>query len=363
MAENPIKDELSMKESYDSLSNFADFKITPQETQLALEDDSRYQKLDISSAQKMQVNALIQQIPQLFASETLKNVYKVEFPKGLPHTLTALKQGGFGSMIRINGKFAGTASLYPLTMQAMALSAFSAMSAVTGQYFLKKIDNELEIVNQKLDDILNFLYGEKKAELIAEIGFVKYAYDNYSSIMMSEDQRTATIVSLQEARKIAMKDIEFYINDFEATLNRNPKDYADMCKTINKALQLKDSIEMSRQLYVVSGILELYYSQNFATEYVDYIENDMIAYVNKCDQQLLGGLSKIQGVLTAYKPKAFEKLDSKDEYIDKITLAAEPYRQGKDSPIRIAMRDTLNTLQQKNEFFIDNTGNVYTRKN
>ena len=64
MAENPINDDLTIKESYDSLSNFADFKISPQETQLALEDDNRYQKLDISSAQKMQVNALIQQMTE-----------------------------------------------------------------------------------------------------------------------------------------------------------------------------------------------------------------------------------------------------------------------------------------------------------
>lgn len=362
MIEN--ENNISIKDSFESVSKFSDFEITPQETQIALEDNSRYKKLEINSGQKMQISLLLQQIPQMLASDSLSKVYKVTFPKGLPHTLTALKQGGYASIIRgFNGKFAGTASLYPLTMQAMALGVFSAMSVITGQYFLKRIDNELEIVNQKLDDILNFLYGEKKAELIAEISFVKYAYDNYSTIMMSEEQRTATIGSLQNAKKIAMKDMEFYITDFDSTVNKNSKDYSDLCKTINKAIQLKDSIEMSRQLYVVSTLLELYYSQNFEKEYLTYIENDMITYVNKCDQQLLGGLSKVQGILAAYKPKPLEKIDSKNTLLDKITIISEPYRQGKDSPIRIAMRDSLNALQVKYDLYIDNAGNVYTRNN
>ena len=60
---------------------------------------------------------------------------------------------------------------------------------------------------------------------------------------------------------------------------------------------------LSRQLFVVSGILELYYAQNFEKAYIDYVENDMIAYVNKCDQELLGGLSKMQGILSASKMK------------------------------------------------------------
>ena len=56
-----------------------------------------------------------------------------------------------------------------------------------------------------------------------------------------------------------------------------------------------------------------------------------------------------------------EKIDSKNTLLDKITLISEPYRQGKDSPIRIAMRDSLNALQVKYDLYIDNSGNVYTR--
>ena len=361
MSENE-KQELPVKDQFESIAKAADFEITPQETKIAFEDNTNYKKLDISLGQKMQMSMMVQHIPQLLAADTMAKAYKISFPNGLPHTLTKLRQGGLGSMLRLNGRFAGSASLNPLTMQAVTLGAFSAMSAVTGQYFLKRINKELDIVNQKLDDILSFLYGDKKAELIAEIGFVKYAYSNYNTIMMSEEHRTATIGSLQAAKKVAMKDIEFYITDFVSTVNREPKDYADLSATIEKTLQLKDSIEMSRQLFVVSGILELYYAQNFEKAYIDYVENDMIAYVNKCDQELLGGLSKMQGILSASKMKPRKNETSKEIYLERIAGAADSYRQGNDSPVRLAMRDSLDALQRKNEFFVDEEGNVFTRK-
>lgn len=44
---------------------------------------------------------MLQQIPGMLASDAMAGAYTVKFPKGLPHTLTALHQGGVGS---ISGK-------------------------------------------------------------------------------------------------------------------------------------------------------------------------------------------------------------------------------------------------------------------
>ena len=86
-------------------------------------------------------------------------------------------------------------------------------------------------MRMNLDKILEFLYGDKKAELMAEISFVKYAYQNYNSIMSHESQRTATIASIQEAKKVAMKDIEFYMNDLD--LAAKTKDNSELISTVN----------------------------------------------------------------------------------------------------------------------------------
>lgn len=100
---------------------------------------------------------------------------------------------------------------YSMSTQAAIMGMFTAMSVASGQYFLSQINNEMRMMNMKLDEILEFLYGDKKAELMAEMSFIKYAYENYSSIMSHDQQRIATIVSLQEAKKVAMKDIEFIL--------------------------------------------------------------------------------------------------------------------------------------------------------
>lgn len=57
------------------------------------------------------------------------------------------------------------------------------MSIASGQYFLSEINNNLSAINQKADKILEFLYGDKKAELMSEVSFVNFAYQNYNSIM------------------------------------------------------------------------------------------------------------------------------------------------------------------------------------
>ena len=70
-----------------------DLKIT--ECQQDLSDSSRFSKLKLTAAQKVQMNALLQQAPLVMAAGAMSQAYTVHFPKGLPHTLTALNQGGF----------------------------------------------------------------------------------------------------------------------------------------------------------------------------------------------------------------------------------------------------------------------------
>ena len=119
---------------------------------------------------------------------------------------------------------------------------------------------------------------------------------------------------------------------------------------------------MSRQLYVVSGLLELYYSQNYEKEYIGYIEADMISYVNKCDSRILSGLSAFQGKLTDYKAKPLEKTEDRQKRIDKLAVEAEPYKDGNDSPIRTALESSLKALHKKAEYYVDSKGSVYMKR-
>lgn len=303
MAKETAQDrrELADVQALDLLQNACGFEITCCEENLFLENRERYTKLDLAPAQKIQISGLLQQLPQAAAAGAMTQMYVARFPEGLPHTLTALRQGGVGSMIQgADGRIVGHASFCSVSAPAALLGAFTALSAVTGQYFLSKINSELRQIGKKADAILEFLYEDKKAELLSESGFVQYAYQNYSSIMKYTEQRISTIVSLQQAKKVAVKDVEFYLNDFEKKLDA-VKDQKGLSSNAAELLNAKDRLELSLRLYVMSGILEAYYAQNFEPDCVEFLNNTVQNYMTKSKIRLLKAFSRLEGHIDGKK--------------------------------------------------------------
>ncbi len=326
-----------------------------------LEDERHFSKLKLNSAQKMQVGALLHEFPSVASATALANAYVVKFPKGLPHALVKLKQGGFGSMVQgSDGKFVGSASFYKMSAQAAVAGIFSAMSIATSQYYLTAINNELSIVNQKIDKILDFLYGDKKAELMSEISFVQYAYKNYMSIMEHEAQRQATIAGLQESKKVAMKDIEFYMSDLKSNAKKTPKNYADFEKVADNTFQIKDSLELSIQLYIMSSIMEIHYAQNYDSEYIDYLRGDINNYVEKFYNRMISDFNHLAGFHQGFKTNAINKFDPSvlskrfDTLIGKLN-------NEKESCINDSIYKSLDSFSAENEYYVNNDGEVFLR--
>lgn len=318
-----------------------------------------FSKPELSPTHKTQINALLQQLPSAFAAGTMATAYRVEFPKGITGTLMELKQGGFSTtIIGPDKKFAGTASLYSMRMEAAVLGAFTAMSVITGQFFLARINAELRMINEKIGQILQFLYEDKKAELISEISFVKYASENFSSIMLHDEQRTATISGLQEARKVAMKDIQFYLNDLDKLSKKEPaKKFAEIRETTVSALQIKDSLELSMQLYMMSSLLEIYYAQNFDADFVRYVKEDVNNYLDMCKSNMLSRFASVETGIKVYKPYASDRVEFNEciQKIENLNKILDTY--GFDH--RKYIQETLLLLNQKSEYYLTADGDVY----
>ncbi len=343
----------------EAIKDIGDFNITPCDS-IDL-SNSRFMKIDQNSSQKAHVNFLLSQLPTIMAADTLSQAYVVEFPFGLPHTLTALKDGGYMNMIRgSDGRFAGVAPLHPLSAEAAFLGVFSTMSIVTGQYFLTKINNEFKMLNRKMDDIIDFLYGDKKAELMSEISFVQYAHQNYASIMAHETQRIATITSLQEAKKIAMKDMEFYINDLESKADSSQVPYAEFQSLSHDVFQIRTSLELSKQLYVMSGLLELYYAQNNDHDYIDMLKTTMVNYIDNCDKRMLSNFSMLKGQLKEFKSTPLKKIDTtelKHAYDKVIDLLSDSEK----SQMHKTIDTSFATANRPNKYYLTKDGDIYMR--
>ena len=315
--------------------------------------------LNLTPYQTSQISAFVSHLPELTSANTLAKAYTVKMPKGVTGELMKYKSGGVGTpILGENGKIVGHASLQDLSQSAVVMSAFSVIAVASSQYYLKEINDEFKMLNQKIDNILDFLYGDKKSELVSEICFVQHACKNFASIMEHDEQRAATIVSLQSAQKTAMKDIEFYLSDLNDKSETNVKNYSEFETLLKEIFKIKDSLEMSMQLYAMTNIMEVHYSQNYDENYIADIKDTTVYYINKCERQILSVFSKLAAENKAFKGNKLNKIDTTPLGND-INNIISSLNIGDDSKLNVAVNSTFDALNEDSTFRIDKKGQVY----
>ena len=357
MNNESLPEELSENLIFQMRKKDAGFDIAPFQGS-SVENDSRFTKLKLNSAQKTQISSLLNYLPGVVAMNALSNMYVVRFPEGLPHTLMNLSQGGFGSAIMGEKGIVGQASFYKIApSKTIIFGTFTTMSVITGQYFLTKINKELNQINVGIDKVLDFLYGDKRAELASEVSFVNYAYKNYLSIMAHKNQTVATITNLQKAAQIAAKDCEFYISDLKSTTRYST---LDSTSKVDKAFKIKDSIETALQLYVMSNIMEAHYSQNYDEDYLKYIEEELFSYIAFCNKGLLSAFRGLIRDVDGIVMTPFQKAD-KNALKEKVEEVVDSLEGKRHNELKEAVKSALSSATKSSEYYIDRGGNVYMK--
>lgn len=345
-----------------SLKRIFNFTIAPYDMSSMI--PAQYSELALSKNQQSHLSLLQSQIPDTIENAIVANAYVLKFPDGLPHTLMKLKQGGVSTtFINADKKIAGTASLYNLKQLSVICSCFSFFSFATGQYYLDNLHNDLKLINQKIDKILGFLYGEKSAELLSEITFVNDAYKNYNNIVQNDCHKLATITNLQSSKKIAIKDIEFYINDLSKTVSTPTKNYQEFEKIVDDSLKIKDSLTLAIQLYTMSNILEVYYSENFDAQYVDYVKSTISNYISKCNNRILTEFGRLNGRNSEFKSGPLKKIDI--SILEKaLSDVINDYSVSKELNVdRHSVVDALDSINAPKEYIVTKDGRVFFQNN
>ena len=337
-------------------------QIFAYESPLSPDMSPQYEKVELSALSKGQISALYQQLPSMVAASTLKDAYYVaKWPDGVPHKLVKFADNsGYMSTVRgEGGKFAGHAHFQPLSAQAVVMMGFAVMSVVTSQYFLTEINRKMTRITQSIDQILAFLYGDKKAELLSEISFAKYAYENFASIMAHSEQRAATIQSIQGARKTAIQDVEFYLNDLHTAVQGAKT--GDMEKTVDKAFQIRQCLDLSIQLYMTANLLEVYYSQNYDPAYLAYVENDVRSYLGKYEKQLIADFNALKMAISAFKPKIGQKVDT-EALTRNVSKAISYLMDNECGELEEKFISSLYSAEKAVEYCIAPDGTIYLKK-
>ncbi len=335
-------------------------EVTASDVSFDFGDTSRFRKIEFPEHAGLTANSLIQMLPAAAVSDAASKTYILKFPEGVQGALLHLRQGGYATtMVDASSHFSGTASLHPVNPTSVALfNAFTIASFATGQYFLSDISSKMSEINRKLDAVLSFLEDSKRADLLSELTFVKYAVGNYSTIMLSEPQRIATLTNIQRSKIRAIADIDFYTTELDHRVNTK-----DAQKNPQTVLNAKQNLDLASQLYAISSIMEPYYAQNWNSSYLKSICTEADLLLGHTKNKISDALSPYaKDIREAHKETFLKKnpipFTSLEEKILKIS---DTLTNQVRNPLVVTIENALREPMKASELYLTDDGSVYQK--
>ena len=296
-----------------------------EETAITPEDMVKSGYTEISNSYAGQIGMMFQQLPGLAAHAMSHNgTYRVYFDKSLGVLQQATQGDGFfrANVVQagVNNKITGqallkTASAGPLVANAV----FSALSMVTGQYFLSEINGKLSSIDKKVDGIRQFLEMEKNSKLWANKENLKQINHNLNLIQENEHLKQTTIIQLQQIRNDSLANTEFYSKSIQVKkeelkqLKKNGK-AKEIYAAINDFKNSFSCYGQALQNYCWAYYLETVLSGIMDEHYLHSVIGDIGTRVDRYEKDIGTIKNEINTVIAeakAYKPDEFSELITK----------------------------------------------------
>ncbi len=226
---------------------------------------------------------LMQAIPDLVNGVASQDTYHVIYDK----TRFALQQKSgcknqvLGTLVErgTNNKIQGQAVLQKASAAPMAVGMiFTAMSAITGQYFLAEINTSLSSVGSNVEGIYQFLDTEKRSRLWANEQFLRQTMQSLPYIQENAYQKQASLNRLQDIRINSMADVDFYARMISYRTESLPK-LGSKQDAVEKCMkEIHDKIPLyyyAVYLFALSYYLETVLSGNTDSGYIAYVKEEI----------------------------------------------------------------------------------------
>lgn len=336
-------------------------EVTTSDISFDFGDTSRFRKIEFPEQASLTANSLLQLLPVAAVSDAASKTYILKFPEGVQGTLLHLRRGGYTTtIVDSTSHFRGSASLHPVDSASIALfNVFSIASFATGQYFLRDISSKMSEINRKLDDVLTFLEDSKRTELLSELTFVKYAVNNYSTIMLSEPQRIATLSNIQRSKIRAVADIDFYTTELEHRTSAK-----DAQKTQQPVLVAKQNLDLASQLYAISSIMEPYYAQNWNTVYLDNVLAEASLFLGRAKNKIAAAIGPYaKDIREAHKENFTSKFvkNPLNENEKQVLRISEELTIQVDHPLIAVIDSALKSPMKPSELYLAQDGSIYQK--
>ena len=333
--------------------------------------DETFSKINIGKGSRF--NSMLQALPmsQVIAqNKMLEGAYKVIMPKDSVGTLMKYKNGLLGTPLvnSSSGKIAGHAGLSKITNLPMSpVIIFTAMSFITGQYFMSQINSSLKNISKDINDIIKFLFDDKESRNYAIYQLCLDISTSMDIIIENQDIRIAYLTNIQSSLIDLNQNIKFY----EKTIDRKRKELSSI---INDNKRTNDRINDSKikfkelnklilqryfclQLYAQCKILEMQLAQIYDTDYIEKIINQLNNIKN---ESTLYNIRIVEDT-----EKVFKKINDKnwvwseedifikrDEIIGYIQENNEKFIVNYNSTIE-GMNNCINFIKKDNTFIVE----------
>ena len=277
--------EISTNQEYNKLEFFDPIN---NNSSISLEFIQNYDKKDlknpISNVAKlvnlMQAFPITQVIRQ---NELLDGAYKIIIPEGDAGRLMQYKNGLLGTpLIGANGKttsHAGLEKIQGISMNPVLI--FTAMSLLTGQYFMAEINKSLKGISKNLEDIKRMILDDKISRNFAIYDFYQDISSNMEIILEHDDLRISyisyisnvqnTFLDLRQNITFFEKRINQYVDDLQNNFkggNTTKERIKSLDKEVEKIQEFIEQRFMCSLLYMQGKVLEIQLSKIYDIEYL-----------------------------------------------------------------------------------------------
>lgn len=247
-----------------------------------------------------------------YANRLLEGAFQIHVPAGA--SLVQKKNGAFITNYRMGSHlFAGQGDAIPIDTAVAnaayaAQSIFSIASVATGQYFLERIDKQLDSVKTSVNNIQEYLDNDKYTELLADSSTLTMMREDLNTIRLDPVRSTAALTNILEIKNRFLKEINFYTLETDSVLSKmKKKDSEEVFRSnsesaIRSLVRLHFAIQAYQYSYLIELLIsptgeeaDLYKAAARLSEHVESYRKTFDSFTKKTEEyiKVLKGLNPI----------------------------------------------------------------------
>ena len=251
------------------------------DTDLVEFNKEEYNKIDSSLVGR--IDSVMQIIPTVlhFASSN-PDTYRVIYDKGLGTLQKVADNPNLfrGNVVEFNtnNKIKASATLKKTSMLPnVASGIFSAMSLITGQYYMSRINSKLGEIEDSVKYIQQFLENDKRCRMESEEEFLRSIQENYQSILDNDAIRIVKLSKIESIKIDSLANLKFYrkqIGDLKY-IDRKKDKAEDVISNIKQISYLISGYWYSLYLYSFASFLEPIIGKHYDEAFIKSIKDDL----------------------------------------------------------------------------------------